>query len=132
MKSRKPKRRLKPSVKRMWVEALRSGKYKKGKGTLYEPPAPLSRAKPSYCVLGVLVDVYRQKHPKYGIEELAAYRSYPPPEVIDWAFTKKASHSFLCDFTQKDNSTVPMTLDELNDDTNLTFAKIADIIEEQF
>lgn len=40
---------MNPEVKIKWLEALRSGKYKQGKGCL--------RAGDSFCCLGVLIDV---------------------------------------------------------------------------
>lgn len=42
---------MNPSVKRAWVEALRSGGYRQAQGRLYD------RYSAGYCCLGVLCDV---------------------------------------------------------------------------
>lgn len=42
---------MNPSVKRAWVEALRSGEYQQVEGRLYD------RYRDGYCCLGVLCDV---------------------------------------------------------------------------
>ncbi len=43
-------------IKAKWVEALRSGEYKQGKGVLRGS----DMTKPTYCCLGVLCDVYKR------------------------------------------------------------------------
>ncbi len=43
-------------VKKGWVKALRSGEYKKGKGSLCD----LNKCE--YCCLGVLTDIYNKNH----------------------------------------------------------------------
>lgn len=43
-------------VKKSWVKALRSGKYKQGKGQLCDLD------KCEYCCLGVLTDIYCKTH----------------------------------------------------------------------
>lgn len=41
---------MKPEIKQLWIEALKSGRYKQGKGAL--------RSINGYCCLGVLADLY--------------------------------------------------------------------------
>lgn len=40
-----------------WIEALESGKYEQGKGTLYREPTTPYKYKGSYCCLGVFEDM---------------------------------------------------------------------------
>lgn len=44
---------MNPDVKAKWVQALRSGKYKQGRGSLREHDA--------YCCLGVLCDIHAKE-----------------------------------------------------------------------
>lgn len=54
---------LKPQFKRIWLAALRSGKYKQGWSFLCRKPAP--RRKASYCCLGVACEISPQ-HGRWG------------------------------------------------------------------
>lgn len=47
---------MKPDIKKLWVEALRSGEFKKTKGVLRDAEGNL----PEYCCLGVLSELYRR------------------------------------------------------------------------
>lgn len=49
--------KLNPEVKTKWVEALRSGKYKKGIGQLMIEAKDSDSGEDEYCCLGVLADV---------------------------------------------------------------------------
>lgn len=49
-----------PKVKKQWVKALRSGKYKQGKGVLHRKDKKVD----SYCCFGVLCDVLGYKWTK--------------------------------------------------------------------
>ena len=48
---------MKLAVKRRWIKALRSGKYRQGKGQLKDE---YPSGKASYCCLGVLCDLYNK------------------------------------------------------------------------
>lgn len=58
--------KMKPHVKAAWLEALRSGRYKQGKGCLRSGPPEDS----DFCCLGVLCDLGERKAwsqaPGYG------------------------------------------------------------------
>jgi hypothetical protein len=47
---------MKPSVKKKWLEALRSGKYKQARGTLRK----LAGRDAAFCCLGVLCELHRK------------------------------------------------------------------------
>lgn len=46
---------MNPKVKKLWIEALTSGKYRRGEGQLRQK----SGKKVLYCVLGVLCELHR-------------------------------------------------------------------------
>lgn len=98
---------MKPKIKKLWVEALRSGKYKQGKRAL--------KTKNGYCCLGVLCDISNLgewKEFSYLGEDLTL-----PLEVQLWAGLSTESP------IAKDN------LLETYNDTGYTFEEIADLIE---
>jgi hypothetical protein len=103
-------------VKQLWVEALRSGHYKQGKGQLRS-------TKNTFCCLGVLCDLYDKQ--AWTKPDVYTYLYHGegillPPAVYNWA-----------DITS-DGQLGPgeSTLMYFNDKAGLSFAKIADLIEE--
>ena len=52
---------MKKEIAKKWVKALRSGKYKQGKGYLKQFT---SKNKPRHCCLGVLCELYDQQMKK--------------------------------------------------------------------
>jgi len=80
---------MKPEIKKLWLKALRSGKYLRVSGALKRKRGD---GKMGYCCLGVLCDIY-QKETGKGIwtgEEGGDYRFLGkvgplPHEVKDWA-----------------------------------------------
>lgn len=109
-------------VKALWLDALRSGKYKQGQGRL--------RLDNEYCCLGVLCELaFAQgivKRRKCGTTFLYGKRGEKvilPPEVADWADVEiNPTIVFAADEIVK--------ITELNDEWQYDFNKIADIIEE--
>jgi hypothetical protein len=116
---------MNPDVKKKWVEALSSGKYKQGRDAL--------RRKDAFCCLGVLCDLASQDGTgKWGKAGDKLYHFYTegqekggflPVAVQDWAGLDDMSpgvhHEGEC-----------RALAGLNDD-GLTFNQIADLIEAQ-
>jgi hypothetical protein len=110
---------MNPEIKKLWVEALRSGDYKKGKNQL--------RSGSKFCCLGVLCNLHAQAHP-----EIAALESDKsvylgnsmilPNEVVKW------SGIYTQIVTYRGQT---MSLSEVNDNTRATFETIAKIIERQ-
>lgn len=108
-------------MKAKWVEALRSGKYKQGKGNL-----EVDTVVPSYCCLGVLQKVVT-----------GTCEPYPAPSA-EWY---GMNHIELSDDPSHPNDNQERTLMCMNDGTNndegsnqeereYTFKEIADWIEE--
>ena len=109
----KAKWKLPALVKQKWLEALRSGEYKQGKGLLYNPSSD------SYCCIGVLCTINGESK-----EELV---NCPLPMNI-----KRKTSKY--DFAQIHQWEFPYegrteTLTNLNDREAFDFGRIADIIE---
>jgi hypothetical protein len=85
---------MKNNVAKRWVNALRSGKYRKTTGSL-------KRTDGSYCALGVLCDLYKKQGGPLGekpiphkdistLDEegailLGGESQIPPKKVLNWA-----------------------------------------------
>lgn len=119
---------MKPKIKKLWVEALRSGEYEQG-------DSYLRSSDDKYCCLGVLCDLH-QKATKKGNwgKEMGVFRyaetglgskTTPIPCVIKWAGIKVQNPMM-----EVKDKRLPLGLMGLND-SGSTFLKIADLIEEQ-
>lgn len=97
-------------VKKLWVEALRSGKYKQGKHCLKTDDG-------RYCCLGVLCEVSGQP---YDSDWLGV-----PNDIVEWADLDTWLPEVI------DGSRGRTKLSHLNDASNFSFEQIADLIEEQ-
>jgi len=101
----------------LWIEALRSGEYKQGRGALREWD--------KFCCLGVACELYQREVGGLSIEILEPFRSYNrltltlPEPVKDWLKLNSTSGSY------GDRS---LTVDN---DSGRTFEEIADIIESE-
>jgi hypothetical protein len=82
---------MKEKIAEKWINALRSGEYEQGKGSL--------RLRNKYCCLGVLCDLYSkennenwemfdEKTEQYSFQECLAYL---PEKVQKWAGMKTCS-----------------------------------------
>lgn len=116
---------MKPEIKKMWVEALRSGKYAQGKGRLRGNGN-------NYCCLGVLCDLavndgvckWIKTAYYYSIDDKYASNSLPPV-VQSWAGLEESDPRVAV-------GQEVFTLIQLNDSYALGFDKIADMIEKYF
>lgn len=112
---------MKPEIKKLWVDALRSGDYKQGQKVLHHTKNN------SFCCLGVLCDLAVKNGVKINIKENSV-TSYDgeyetlPEKVIEW--------SELLDQSPDSNDPL-ITLAGLND-IEYTFDQIADIIEKVY
>ena len=109
-----------------WIKALRSGKYKQTQKHLRD--ADLDTDEPGYCCLGVACDLYAQTHKRGAWDEYGSFvigdieeDSELPDRVAKWLGIKS---------TLGYNSVTGLSLIHLNDDDGLTFAEIADHIEQ--
>lgn len=114
---------MKNRIKKLWVEALRSGDYEQGEQTL--------RKGDKFCCLGVLCDLYQKEMDDDSInwiphDNVGGYRFLGrggalPREVWEWA-------NLPWDDPRPERE--DKTLSELND-AGKTFKQIADMIEKQ-
>jgi hypothetical protein len=121
-------------VMKKWIKALRSGKYKQGKGYLKQFN---SKNEPRHCCLGVLCELYDQQMKKnhkktlfteHMIDsetvEFISFNKHDgglPKEVREWANMINPCGEFI-------NKDRVEYLSDLNDDGK-KFSTIADIIE---
>ena len=131
---------MRQEIKDLWIEALESGKYEKGKGTL-------RGADDSYCCLGVLCDIYRTRRRKgswktdtYGqfyFEVSGVNKDYRfddnyrsdvnlPSKVATWAGL--TLHDPIVDLEEYDE---PVCISWVNDEEAETFEPIVKLIKEQ-
>lgn len=122
------------AVKAQWVQALRSGEYRKGRGALHP-------GYDTYCVLGVLCDLFRQETDR-GEWRYDGYNDITfvaetedgdvdsdtallPSPVQLWA-ELPTNGGFAYDPDWVEN---PAELPFWNDDQDLPFDQLADLIE---
>ena len=146
---------MKKRVLTKWLKALRSGKYKQGRGTLCQTD---KKGNESFCCLGVLCDLYQKeqkRNKKRGLKvetfsgevstfsilmpKPASIKSYDdcdgtlPSKVIKWAGFQE--YNSVGEFLYDKEGKTPVELTNLNDGIPIqkvkrhSFAKIADIIE---
>jgi hypothetical protein len=113
--------KLKPEVKAKWLEALRSGNYRQGRGLL-------RNLENDYCCLGVLCDVDTETEQcwylgfgayKFGVNESTVELEYFQRLCVP---DKQTSLLHYHDIRQR--------LIRMNDKEGKSFTEIADYIEE--
>ena len=132
-------------IKTRWISALRSGAYKQGKHTLHSEDN-------CFCALGVLCDLYAQEKGfkwvqhqtlmgsdshfvtvmalahKFNNGELFYSVAVPQSPIADWAAIQSNPWVHV---TTKEGVRREYHMSEVNDKLELSFAEIADLIEEQ-
>lgn len=114
---------MKKSVMTKWVNALRSGKYKRGKGKLRKVVCGVER----HCCLGVLCDISPEASKKWSFDEASKKYEFIcadndtesesiPARVMNWA-GMESDHRHLA---------------AINDSGKYNFNQIADIIEKNW
>lgn len=119
--------KMNPEVKALWLEALRSGRYRQGRGRLRTTNPDGSN---NYCCLGVLCDLYDKVHGEDGwmrVEGTHTMRhggwiGTPSGWVLVWA----GLHDRHGEFGEEGESLV-----EVNDNSS-DFAEVIEVIEEYF
>lgn len=115
--------RMNPNVKALWLTALRSGEYKRGTGVLH-------RFDGCMCPLGVLADVAARNGCPVSVQQTSSgdwsydgQKGMVPDKILDWA---GIDPDYALEYEGVGHS-IPY----LNDDADLSFAQIAELIEEQ-
>lgn len=121
--------KMKPSVKKKWLSALRSGKYKQTQKTLKDSNG--------HCCLGVLCDIHRLTTKKKGNTwkkrvngqlEYHGFSDVLPPIVSKWAGLKDSIGEPAKNPTLRNSLGYLTSLVGLNDD-GVSFKEIARYIE---
>ena len=130
---------MKKTVMKKWIKALRSGKFKQGKGQLKQTNP---QGKVNHCCLGVLCELYNEEMIKnkkkklkeaiesYGFGEKEMTYSFDgrggllPKKVMNWSGVSTDEGKFY-------DSTEPLSLVEVNDEGK-RFTTIANFIEKNW
>jgi len=110
-------------IAKKWVDALRSGEYKQGKGYL-------KNAAGEYCCLGVLCEVVGEKFTLFQGEPsyrcgINSHNLYLPPEIVAKAGLRTSNG-----FISKSGTYAYSNLADMNDNC-MSFEYIADVIEKE-
>jgi hypothetical protein len=128
--------KLRPEIKTLWLEALRSGQYKQTKNFLHVVD---NTNGDGLCCLGVLCELAVQagvigaEHTENDDTPVVAYGygsvTMPPEAVKEWAYDHLDSPNLHNEWAVLDLQGAPNSLPVLNDEYGFTFAEIADRIE---
>lgn len=127
---------MKKSIKKKWLKALRSGEYKQGTGNLRDKDFD---GETNFCCLGVLCNIHAQENPEIAARQTSPHSymgstGHLPLAVAEWAglrhnidnLEEAESYGVDISVTYRDK---PTTLITLNDSEELSFKKIANVIE---
>jgi hypothetical protein len=137
---------LQPEPKRLWLEALRSDRFRQGKSYLAQVEDGVTK----HCCLGVLcevaieagVDIERKQRRTLPVNDLTGYdydgcMSMPPEAVTLWAYgTDVGVYSAVIEeevemsFTAAEVVAKAVEFTALNDDREWSFEQIAQAIED--
>jgi hypothetical protein len=113
---------MKPEIKKLWVEALRSGDYKQGRSRLRDENN-------RFCCLGVLCNIYAQQNPEFAANQKYTFAydglsGFPSYTVREWAGLKDEDPTVYV-------NGIETSLSIVNDMHNFNFKQIARLIEKQ-
>lgn len=104
---------MKKTIKKLWVQALRSGKYRQGFGSLRTGPH-------TYCALGVLTRLYANAVHK-SFDKVIRHPYAPLPLAVrQWAGLSRADYHWG-----------GRTLIERNDHYRTSFETLAKLIDQR-
>ncbi len=120
-------------IAKRWVKALRSGLYPKTAEFLRNPNGPNGCG---FCALGVLCDLYYRDT---GDGWPAGHDPHlPAPAVLDWAGIKyrirvlSRGEAALDSVPRLTHNGEQREITDLNDIAELSFAQLADLIDDQW
>lgn len=127
---------MKPEIKKLWVEALRSGKYKQGRGYLHTNYGDDH----AYCCLGVLAEIAITNGVSVSVDsrsldgrescwEYGDCVEFLPETIAEWAnLTTTGEYTYVIDEGDHAGAVVSTTLADENDQ-GASFDELADEIE---
>ena len=108
---------MKKDIKKKWIDALRSGKFKQGSGELCNMESN------KYCCLGVLCEITRQDNPHIKRTKEGHYSLHKKDSVDGQLDDAMLTYFGIDDEIQNE-------LIDMNDDRDKSFKQIADYIKE--
>lgn len=102
-------------IKKKWVEALRSGKYKQGHGMLCKRDTDGTKY---HCCLGVLTDLYYRETQGHAMPKSFETKDFLSKNVTAWSGVG-----------DEDPQTGKSSISELNDADGKSFKQIANLID---
>jgi hypothetical protein len=127
--------KMKPEIKKMWIDALRSDNYDQTQGHLCEMDI---NGVARWCCLGVLTDLAIKNGVDIDIERSAHFENILifdqsseilSPSVMEWAGMESSSGDYTYDYYEGDYLTSTLVEDN---DNGQSFRQIADTIEMYF
>lgn len=131
---------MKPEIKKLWTDALRSGKYQQGTGYLNRDG--------KLCCLGVLCELAVQagvaklwgpplplgsSFSYGGLESSSGSTTGLPDGVCEWAGVLEGDQpNYAGRLPHTRDTSEPYSLAEANDERQMTFSQIADLIDKHF
>lgn len=126
--------KMKPAIKALWLQALRSGKYEQGQGYLHTNKG----GEHQYCCLGVLCEIAVELDPTLlpvwrDVREVSygGQTQFLPITISEWAGLEGDSPEIfepVEPYEDYDDEYISHALADLNDNGN-DFAFIANMIE---
>jgi hypothetical protein len=127
-----------PEIKKLWLDALRSGEYKQNIGSLRQ----VENGQECFCALGVLCEIAL----KHGVEGFhhgpdrgyyvgrtadGNYENHALPKPVrEWAGDNAMPYIVLA-VDSEGKSVKEVSIAKLNDRCELTFSEIADMLEKE-
>lgn len=136
---------MKPEIKKLWIDALRSGEYEQAEGVLKGGQEETGKKGTRYCCLGVLTQLYANENNLNFTGHNGFLKPPVPdqqgkflellcPEVVAWAELASSDPAVkvevLADEEEGGDYIAAQALSELNDTGN-SFNQIANLIEAQ-
>lgn len=117
---------------RLWLDALRSGDYQQGSGSLRP-------SQDAYCCLGVLCDVYQREtgNGEFDVDRQGFFaagefdEACPPRAVLDWIGCDDLDGDFLVTPDECDKKKNVVALNDGHFCEKRSFAEIADLLENE-
>lgn len=132
----KAPKKMNQRVKKAWLAALRSRKYKQAQGMLREVDYDKEGKVVGYCCLGVLCDVFaktptgRKEKAKWKDGSFLGEETYLPDKVREWAGLPGEDEERAYEAAKGyGKETVQEALITLNDSLGARFGRIANWIE---
>lgn len=120
-------------ARKIWIEALRSGKYQQGEG--YLKVFSEEKGTFQYCCLGVACEIFketlnlREEEENRGSSSFNGLGLIPPGEIVSLLGLHTAYGNKYGDAAEEEFQGASLV--DLNDELKLSFEEIAEVLEKQ-